>query len=157
MNKKTKILIVKIVAVAIWLVALLFPTIYPLTEKVEMKDFNQVIDPNQNSTTYYFEVEFSEVVVEGDITMGFYDEDGKLLFTETATFEDNKSKVARIAVQSEEFVEQYDELADYNFESATVTTKTANLISKVMYPAAIVLAVVLVFVLDPVPAVRVPS
>lgn len=147
MNKKTTILVIKIVAVLIWLAALLAPSVYSSTEKIEMVDFNIQTDIYPNVKTYEFVVEFDKEVVEGEITMGFYDESGKLLFKETGTFKKNDSKTATVLITSDKFVSEYDALAEYKFEGAEVTTKTANLLNTVMYPVAIVLAVALVFVL----------
>lgn len=147
MKKKTGILVVKIVAVAIWLLALLAPTIYSSIEKIEMVDFNITTDIYPNVKTYEFVVDFDKEVVEGEITMGFYDGEGRLLFEETATFEKNDSKTATVLITSDKFISNYDALEEYRFEGAEVTTKTVNLLNTVMYPVAIALAVALIFVL----------
>lgn len=147
MNKSRGVLIVKIIAIVVWLLSLLSPTIFTEIEKVEMKDFNQIEHIEQTETTYYFEIEFTKEIESGTITMGFYDEEGHLLFAQSVPFENNKSNKVVIAVENEKFVEFRETLADYKFEYANITTKTASIIEKVMYPVSIVLAVALVFVL----------
>lgn len=147
MNKSKGVLIVKIIAVVVWFVSLFFPTIYKEIEKVEMKDFNQIAHEGQTATKYYFEVEFTKEVESGSITMGFYDEEGQLLFSQSVPFENNKSNKVVISVESENFETFAESLVDYKFDGATITTKSASTVEKVMYPASIMLAVVLVFVL----------
>lgn len=146
MTKKALILIMKIAMIALWVVALFFPNIYAKTEGIEIVDYNQVNLEQSTSTKNYFEVTFTHEVVDGVITMGFSESaNGSYEFTVAVPFENNKGKSVVIEVSSTEFAEM--ESIYYTAASAKVTTKTVDLLDKVMYPVAIALAVILIFVL----------
>lgn len=144
MKKKYIINALKIIIVILWLAVLFTPTIFVNTQDVKSLDFAWSLSSDESEGYDYFDVEFSHEVIEGEITVGYYNLDFELDHTVTVSFEQEASKVVTIAVPLEGIPE--DAIIP-DFESASVLTKQADLINKIMYPIAIVIAVALFFVL----------
>lgn len=146
MKKKTLILAMKIVAVVLWAVTLFFPQIYANVEKVEVVDYNQTRLEETTATKLFFDVEFSKDVVKGKVQMSFADaQDGVVDLVVEVPFSGNDDNVVSIEISSDSLAE-FEEVY-YVVSNATVTTTTVNLLDKVMYPVAIVLAILLIFIL----------
>lgn len=136
MKKRNIILAVKVFSVVLWLFTLFFPTIYASSEKVEYVDINQI------QGTYKFEVEFTKPVKEGNIKIGFYDENKKLVIENDYHFEDNNSKIVVADLSDKNF----NNVASYDFESANVVTVDADKIDSIMYPVSIIFLILMFIV-----------
>lgn len=149
MKKKSKILIIKVIAVAVWLVTLLFPTIYAEVKPTKYVDSYVVsadyISEESNEIMAVFAVEFSQKVTEGTFKFSFKEsENGAVVFSREMEFDDNNSKIVKVIITSEKFDTMAEVYYDIEYE---VVPKIAGILDKVMYPIAIAIAIVLVFVL----------
>ena len=69
--------ILKIVSVVVWVILLMAPTLYGTFDVVTINDYEETYD--SYTEKHNFEIYCDKEVVEGTVTIGFYDEDDNLL------------------------------------------------------------------------------
>lgn len=143
MKTKNKILIVKICALLIWAFAIIFPSIFKNMQTINYVDIN--LNEEMSEGDYFqFNVEFSDYVAEGDVTIEFYDADKNSVYLVTLPFESRNSKVAVISIDKESVPVEAER---YDFIEANVQTPMAKTVNNIMYPLSIAMVVVVVFAL----------
>ena len=139
MSKKLFVTIIKVVSIIIWAVVLFCPMIIGQTQDVNyVNDNASVITENQ----VIYTVEFDKEVKSGTLEIEFFKDDTSVGKT-SVPFDNNKGKSVTVTISSATFAD-----ADkFLLLEAEVVTVFAGNVSAIMYPIAIVLAVILVFVL----------
>ena len=132
MNKQKILKIVKILAVVLWIALLVAPTIYGSVDVVTMKDFDRTYDATND--THNFEVYVDKVVVEGRVTIGFYDEYENLISSVEIPFEGNNDKTVEVSLENRDINEDVD---SYNILDMQVKTSSLEIFEAVMYPIAV--------------------
>ena len=142
MNKQKLIKILKIVAVVFWVVLLLAPTIYGTVDVVTMKDYDETYDIETD--THNFEVYVDKEVVEGTVTIGFYDEDDTLLSSVEIPFEKNKGTTVEVSLADKDI---HADATKYDIIDMEVKTQSLKTLEAVLYPVAILYVIAMVAVL----------
>ena len=142
MNKQKLIKILKIAAVVFWVILLLAPTIYGTVDVVTMRDYDETYDIETD--THNFEVYVDKEVVEGTVTIGFYDEDDTLLSSVEIPFEKNKGTTVEVSLADRDI---HEDATKYDIIDMEVKTQSLKTLEAVLYPVAIVYVIAMVAVL----------
>ena len=142
MNKQKMIKILKIVSVIVWVILLMAPTLYGTFEVVTINDYEETY--NIETDKHNFEIYCDKEVVEGTVTIGFYDEDNNLLSSIEVPFEKNEGKTVKVSVDDDDI---HDEAVNYDIIEMEVKTPTLKTIEAVLYPIAIVYVIAMTAVL----------
>ena len=142
MTKEKKLKIIKIFAIVVWVLLMMFPTIYTETNQVTLvqKDIRYIVE----NDSYEFTLTCDRDIVSGEVTFGFYDSDLEALSTYTTEFKQDANENVVIVIASNDIP---DEVAEYKVEEMYVKSSTASVIGLILYPTSCVYAVLLVALL----------
>ncbi len=137
MNKKNKLLIYKVLAVVVWIALLLTPTIYANTREILILNDSM----NYNYGLYQLVVECSEEIVEGSITIEFFDENEVLVDKLVVDFEDNEGSTVIL------YLNPVSSASRYIITNMDVVTPMIENVRIIMYIASVVYMIFMTAVL----------
>ncbi|MBQ4542512.1 MAG: hypothetical protein IJA23_06700 [Clostridia bacterium] len=125
MKKQIWLWTVKIAAILLWAVMLFIPEMYASVEDINVVSLREVKTEKTTGSLKFFEIEFTDKVVKGEIMLSFLNEDGDVIFEKREKFSKNDSNVATIKIKSG----HYAETAEYKIRNARVKSPVVNILS----------------------------
>ena len=142
MTNEKKLKTVKILAIVVWIILLMVPTFYGASDVVTLVDDRQTV--NYETDTYEFEIYCDKEIVSGEVTIGFYDINNQLVSTTTIPFEKNEGKMVKVSVPTSSVSNVVE---NYKIETMEVKSVSLKKLESILYPVAVVYAVLLACVL----------
>ncbi len=145
MNKEKILKIVKILSIAVWVILLVVPMFISAVDEVTY--VSDTYAYNETTKNYEFTINCDKDIVDGEVAIAFYNDDGIKQKEIKVEFADNKGKSVTIEIAADDIPtsvdDQYYEIADMY-----VTSKLVDDVNRIVYGIAIGWLVWLIYVLN---------
>ena len=139
MKKRIWLWVVKISAILLWVITLFIPDIYLSIHGEESFTIKEIATED-DGTTKIFEVEYSEEVISGHIDIILYDENDKIVYAKSVSFDNKYSKIVQLKLKNEKLTESVRFETEFPF-AKTVKERKIDIISAVL--ASVMLVIVI--------------